>query len=363
MIRRLDRYVINEYLGPFVFGVGTFIVILLGVQLVPWMLRLLVRDGYPASIVLRTFALRLPSALAMTFPMATVFASLMSMSSLSSSGEVVALRAGGLSVPRLSASVLVAGFITSLAALGFNELLVPYSNHAAQHLISDYAPKSRPREYFTFAIPAKGEPQRIVTARLFDPKRQRLEGLTVVEFKNGRFWQLFAAESAEWRGETWELRNGEHIVTRPDRSQFKQKFALITHEIGKSPLELADVDKDPIDMSMAELRRAISNQRLVSSPQSSEVLSLVMTMYLRWAVPWASLGFALIGIPLGLRPNRATTSIGLGLSLVIVFAYYVLFNTMNVAGSQGALPPLLAAWLPNIVLYGAGLGLFLSIRR
>lgn len=362
-MRRLDRYVINEYLGPFVFGVGTFIVILLGAQLVPWMLRLLVRDAYPASIVLRIFALRLPAALAMTFPMATVFASLMSMSSLSSSGEVIALRAGGLSIPRLSASVLAAGLITSLASLAFNELLVPYSNHAAQKMIADYAPKARPREYFTFAIPAKGEPQRIVNARLFDPKHQRLEGLTVMEFRNGRFWQLFSAESADWRGETWELRNVEHVVAHPDGSQSKHRIASITHEIGKSPVELADLDKDPVDMSMAELRRALSRQRLESPPQSSEVLSLIMTINLRWAIPWASLGFALIGIPLGLRPTRATTGIGLGLSLAIVLAYYVLFNTMNVAGSQGALPPLLAAWLPNIVLYGAGLGLFLSIRR
>lgn len=363
MIRRVDRYVVKEYLGPFVFGVGTFIVILLGAQLVPWMLRLLMRDAYPAGIVLRIFVLRLPAAVAMTFPMATVFASLMSMSSLSSSGEVIALRAGGLSIPRLSAAVIVAGFVTSLLALAFNELLVPCSNDAAQQLIAEFAPKARPRQHFTFAIPAKGEPQRIVNARLFDPKRQRLEGLTVMEFKNGRFWQLFSAESADWRGETWELRNVEHVITRPDGSQSKHKIASITHEIGKSPLELANLDKDPVDMSMTELHRALRNQRLVSPPRSTEVLSLVMTIALRWAIPWASLGFALLGIPLGLRPTRATTSIGLGLSLVIVFAYYVLFNTMNVAGSQGALPPLLAAWLPNIVLYGAGLGLFFGLRH
>jgi lipopolysaccharide export system permease protein len=363
VIRRLDRYVINEYLGPFVFGVGTFVVILLGAQLVPWMLRLLVRDAYPASIVLRIFVYRLPAALGLTFPMATVFASLMCMSSLSSSGEVIALRAGGLSIPRLSAAILAAGFVTSVLALSFNELLVPYSSHAAQELIAGYAPKARPLEYFTFAIPAKGEPQRIVNARLFDPKQQRLEGLTILEMKNGRFWQLFSAESADWRGETWELRNVEHVLTRPDGSQSSQKIASITHEIGKSPLDLADLDTDPVDMSMAELHRELGNRRKVSPPESAEVLLVLMTIHLRWAIPWASLGFALIGIPLGLRPTRATTSIGLGLSLIIVFAYYVLFNTMSVAGNQGALPVVAAAWLPNVVLFGTGLGLFSTMRR
>lgn len=362
-MRRLDRYILGEYTGPFLFGIGTFAVILVGVQLTPWMLRLLVRDGYPAAIVLRIFIYRLPALLAMTFPMATVFGSLMAMATLSGTGEVIALRAGGLSFPRLSAAILVAAFITSVASLLFNEVLVPYSNDAAQHMIAEYAPNARPLENFTFSIPSSGPAQRIVHARRFDPGHQTLEGLTILEMKNGRFWQVFSAEKAVWQGTIWTLENVEHTVARPDGSQVSERIGRITHEIGKSPIDLAHLDKDLVDMSMRELREELVKRERLGLPRKPDILQVLQTIHLRLAVPWASLGFALIGVPLGLRPARATTGIGLGLSLVIVFAYYVLFNTMSVVGTQGALPPALAAWVPNIVVFVVGLGLFVNATR
>jgi lipopolysaccharide export system permease protein len=363
VVSRLDRYMVGEYLGPFIFGVGTFLVILLGVQLTPWMLRLWVRDDYPVGIVLRIFMYRLPGLLAMTFPMATVFGSLMCMSTLSASGEVIALRAGGLSFPRLSAAILVVALLTSVATLAFNEALVPSANDAAQRLIADYAPNARPLEYLTFSIPSEGQPQRVVYARRFDPAQKTLEGLTIMEMREGRVWQILSAGAASWRGTTWELRDVERTMVDEQNRQQTYRVARMTHEVGKSPRELARTEKDLVDMSMVELHRELDVRRRHSAPNSPAVLLAQQTIQLRWAIPWASLGFALIGVPLGLRPTRATTGIGLGLSLIIVFAYYVLFNTMTVVGQQGALPPVVAAWLPNFIVFGAGLGLFVNAAR
>jgi lipopolysaccharide export system permease protein len=92
-------------------------------------------------------------------------------------------------------------------------------------------------------------------------------------------------------------------------------------------------------------------------------LEILQAIHTHFSLPWAALGFVLIGIPLGLRPVRATTGIGLGLSLVIVFAYYVIFQTMNLIGEQGVLPPAFTAWFPNVMLLGVGVSLLMSARR
>ena len=63
--------------------------------------------------------------------------------------------------------------------------------------------------------------------------------------------------------------------------------------------------------------------------------------------------FALIAAPLGLRPIRASSSIGLGISVIIIFFYYTFQQIFRIMG-QGWLEPALAAWLPNLILLALG---------
>ena len=362
-MRLIYRLILKEFIGPFLFGVGSFMVILVGIQLSPWMLRLLVREDYPADIVFRIFVYRVPYAMALTFPMATIFGSLMCLASLSSHGEVVAMRAGGVSLLRLSAPVLAAGLIISLANLGFNELLVPPCNARAQALIVQYAKIARPRENMTFSIPATGPPQRIVHAGRFSPAERLLEGQTIIEKKNGRFWRLVSAERAEWQGNEWVLANLQRVTGDPQNRQRTERLERLSFDVGKSPADLVNAKKDTEDMSLRELGQELALLKRLQRPYNPDQLEGLQAIHTHYSLPWAAFGFALIGIPLGLRPVRATTGIGLGLSLVIVFAYYVIFQTMNLIGEQGAMPPALTAWFPNVMLLGTGVALLMSARR
>jgi lipopolysaccharide export system permease protein len=360
-MRLLDRYVLREYLGPFLFGMGAFAVILIGMQVAPFVLRLLVKEQVPAGIVLRIFILRLPQALVLTFPMATIFGALMSMSNMSSSGEIIAVRAGGVSLRRLSAAVLIAGLAVSLLNFGFNELVLPQSLEAAYQLQVGFAGRAKPIEHLTFSIPSTGEPQRIIYARRFDPRHKRLEGLMIVELRNGTYWQIFNAEMAEWYGEEWVLRNVEHTTVRPEGEQV-QRLREVTAEVGKTPEELMQKRKSLDDMSIAQLRHELQ-QRQRLGLQGYPIRQVVQYINMRKALPWIPLGFTLIGIPLGLRPVRASSALGLGLSLAIAFAYYVFFQALHLIGQQGTMPSLVAAWLPNGVLFGAGIMLFVNAQR
>lgn len=361
-MRLIDRYILTEFLGPFLFGIGTFMVILVGVQLSPEMLKLMVREHYPANVVLLIFLYRLPQVLALTFPMATVFGSLMALASLSGHGEVTAMRAGSVSLQRLATPILCTGLLVSLMNFGFNELLVPAGNDAAHRLTVDYSQKARPLEHLKFWIPSEGEPERAVYARSFDPGQKVLQGLSITEFRNGKVWETFRAGLARWQGDKWVLEDVEHKVTT-GQGTMTFRLAKVEHDIGKDPTDLARLDKKIGDMSLSELYRELRQRRWANRPLRTEQLEVMQSIQMHWSLPWASLGLALIGIPLGLRPARATTGIGLGLSLVIVFAYYIIFHTMQLIGEQGALSPVVAAWTPNAILLVCGLSLFFSARR
>jgi lipopolysaccharide export system permease protein len=75
----------------------------------------------------------------------------------------------------------------------------------------------------------------------------------------------------------------------------------------------------------------------------------------RVTIPMASLVFALVGVPLGLQPNRRTSAKGFAISVVIIFSYYALMTIGNALARSGSWPPMLAVWMPNVVsiIFGA----------
>jgi lipopolysaccharide export system permease protein len=139
-------------------------------------------------------------------------------------------------------------------------------------------------------------------------------------------------------------------------------FSVRLHDLGKTPEQLARRPKTLDDMSLRELRVELEDRRRLGLPYRPNQVQVVQYIHMHWALPWLPFFFAFVGIPLGLRPTRATSGIGLGLSLVIALAYYVMFYSLVLVGQQGAIPTLLAAWLPNGTLLAAGIALFLRAR-
>lgn len=361
-MRLIDRYIIKEFLGPFLFGLGAFSVVMIGMYVAPFVLRLFVSQQYPASLAARIFLLHLPQVVNFALPMAALFGSLMAIAAMSSHGEIVAIRAGGGSLERLSAPILIMGAL--LAALNFvaAESIVPACMDTMHRLRMNYLREGKAVENLLFSIPPV-RPQRIVYAKSYHPEKKELEGLAIIELRHGEPWETLKAQRAVWQGRTWLLHNVELKMQDPQGRQTILRLDLRTHDLGKTPEELVRGQKLPDNMSLAELKQEIAKLRRLSVADRSYEAKLTQYIYMHWALPFVPFFFAWMGIPLGLRPVRASTGLGLGVSLAIALGYYMIFYTFHLIGQQGAIPHLVAAWLPNVVLFAAALALFINARR
>ncbi|MEC9488901.1 MAG: LptF/LptG family permease, partial [Halanaerobium sp.] len=108
-----------------------------------------------------------------------------------------------------------------------------------------------------------------------------------------------------------------------------------------------------------ELKNLIALKRQEGRP----VDDLLVLLYQRFSIPFACFIFALIGAPAGMKPNRSGSSIGLGLSIVIIFIYYLLMTFGSALGQDGVIPPVIGAWIQNIVFGGVGLYMLLKAAR
>ena len=362
-MRILDKYIIKEMLGPFAFGVAAFSSIFIGTNVLVKLTKYITQYDAQVLTVAKLFIYSLPGIIVLTFPMAMLLASLLAFGRLSSSSEITAMKSGGQSFTRLAVPVLIAAFFVSIAAVGFNEALVPTANTAYDNIVRYEVEKNthpKIQEHIVIKNIKQGELERLTYAQNFTQETNTMNKVAVQQYEHGRLVRVENAEKAVWQNDQWLMVDGAITELAADgRIERMHKFTEQVLPIEKNPVSISREQKDAEDMSIQELRQhiaALKQEYVATSKYEVE-------LYQRLAIPLASFVFAMIGTPLGLSPHRTSSSIGLGLSIIIIFIYYILLTIATALGKGGAINPFLAAWIPNIIGVLAGIYLVSKSSR
>ncbi|MBI5701693.1 LptF/LptG family permease [Candidatus Saganbacteria bacterium] len=359
MIKTIDKYIFKELIDPFFFGLLSFSLILSASMVLFELVRAVVLQGMPLLTAFKVFIFRMPSVVVYIFPMATLLAALLGFSRLSKDSEIIAFRASGVSLYRLMVSVIVFGLLVSFITLAFYEVVVPESNKTVKNLLLETAANRSPKIEQNIFVP---EMQAGALKRIFYAQKMQgsnLSGVIVSEFDSGKLIQIVNAKSALWNKEKnqWLFRNGiVYLLSEAGEYKHLIKFDEQYVSIKYTPADLSVGDKSPDDMNVAELRDYIT----LKEKMGIKVMDFKIQLNMKMAIPFASLVFALLGAPLGLSPRRTSSSMGLGLSIIVIFVYYVLMFASIALGELEIVSPGLSAWLPNIITLGLG---FLILRR
>lgn len=135
-MRILDKYILKEFLGPFLFGVAAFTAIFLGADTLLKIADYVTKYGASSTAALKIFILALPRIIVYTFPMAVLLGALMATSRLSGSSELIVMRTSGQSFSRLVMPIFILTFLISLCAVAFNEYVVPWTNRKYEQVIN-----------------------------------------------------------------------------------------------------------------------------------------------------------------------------------------------------------------------------------
>lgn len=359
-MRILDKYIIKELLGPFIFGICSFSSVFIGTSTLFRIAQYVTKYGASISSVVKLFIYSLPSIIVLTFPMSMLLASLLSFGRLSGSSEITAMKSGGLSFYRLAAPVFIIAFFVSLFATAFNEMVVPASNAAYNHIVRyDIEKNTKPRsqEHIVIKDVNGASIERLTYARKFDEETSIMYAVTIEDFENDRLVRVENAEKAVWDQSKWTMYNGIIYDLTPEGNlERSMHFNEQRMPIDKSPTSISREQKKPEEMTIQELKQHIAALKREFVKTSTYEVEL----HQRLAIPMASFVFALIGTPLGLQPHRSSSSIGLGISIIIIFIYYTIMTITTALGQGGAIPAVLAAWIPNIIGIAAG---FFLVRK
>ncbi len=373
----LDRYVITEMLFPFFYGVAAFTVLFMSVsssELISNMVSVGSKGGL--TLFLQYIFSTVPQVLVYTFPMAVLLATLMAFGRLSGDSEIVAMKAGGISFIRIGLPGLFLTFIISLLALYMAEYIVPEANYTATNIVLSQVVKKagENKQNLVFASFEDGMERRIFAKELDDEKKELLS-VVIMYYKDGVRIREIYSPKAVWIDKIWKLtepRTYDFNLNQQVKVESRSVSGILP--VSQPPEDLAKRERKTEEMPREALIEKIKFVKTLSNDASvivdgkdldykKRMRAMEYVLANRLALPFTCFVFGLFGIPLGLRPQRTSSSVGLGLSLVFILFYYILMTAGRILGENGSVSPFLGAWLPNIIFGIFGVYLFINARR
>jgi len=357
LMSRLDKLALLEFVPAFFFSLGAFVVLVILAGVMKPLIDILVKYGVGLDVLGKYFLLALPQWIVYTFPMSVLMGTMLSVSRLSANFEIVALKAAGVTIYRLSLPFLISAGILCAVTFFLNEKVAPFTNRKLQELEIDLASGKKGKieeQMVTLRLVRGGKVSFVLFADSL--KGNTLSGIKLFYFDpetEDKDWYL-KAERGTWSGDRWKFINGIVYNWQSDGSVVSTKFSSTTaEEFAMTPREIAKRSRDPSELSISELKEIIRYQEREKLP-SSYISRFRVDYFYKFSIPLSPIFFVLIAVPLGILPVRTSAAVGMGFSIVILLVYVFLMIISTQAGRGGLIPPALAAWIPNLSVFVIG---------
>jgi lipopolysaccharide export system permease protein len=359
--RTLHRYVIREFLKILGLSLSSLILIYVVVLFFQKM-NLFSKYNAPFHLIFVYLLYKIPEVtIQWTLPYAILLATLLTLGTFSRHSEITAMKAGGVSLYRITFPlVLIALLISFISFLG-NEYLVPITYHKTRYLLDVQVRKEKSAGSFkNYKIWYRTD-HRIMNIRLLDPHRKVLNGFTLYQFDDHfQCTKRIDAREVKWMEGRWWFYDGTVRDFGEGGSGEITPFEKIEFDLGEDWESLRRIGRYSEEMSYGELWNYI--QKIQAAGYNAT--RYLVDLYSKLSTPLLNLIMVLIGIPFALKTSRSGgVALSIGISVMIGFAYAVIFYIFISFGKSGVLSPFLSCWIPTLLFGLAGILTLMSIRQ
>jgi lipopolysaccharide export system permease protein len=357
-VQTLNKYLAGSFLLTFVLSllIVTFIM-LLGIV---FQVTELIAHGLDAKLVLRILAYGFPEALSYTIPISILSSSLLVFGRLSADGEITAMKACGISLWRIIlVPILIAVCCTSLC-LFINSELVPRGHFYRRQLVREIGIESPlaliEEGRFNNDFPGltlyvgKRDGEKIRDIRIYDLRTPgvkceiRATSGVIREDKEKRTLNMIL----------YDVRKDPWVADRPGAG-YAEQWTFKVPVGGKKRKYRPREDDKTFGELMGEIRNTpAAYPHLSKQDVILQRVSLSVELHKRLALSFSCFAFAMLAIPLGIKAHRKESSVGMGISLILVFNFYLFILIAEGLEKRPDLNPHLINWLPVLLSFYVG---------
>ncbi len=354
MLRTLDRYIIRQFLGTFLFILVVIMLIAVVFDIsektqdfakmnAGW--REIVVDYYVNFVI---YYSNLFSGLLI------FLAVLLFTSRLAHRTEIIAMLSSGVSFPRVMWPYFVAATILTGVSLVTNHQVLPAANKVRlafeeEHIRVSYYVKDK-------HLLREISPGTIAYFESFNAKEQQGYRFSLEEWRDGELTRKLTADRARYDSITgaWAVSDYLMRTLHPDGDVLVRGHELDTI-IPLKPSDMGQRWEFAMAMGWAEINDYIAKKQ---AQGDGSVMPYRIEKHQRTSYPFATYVFTLIGVSLASRKVRGGTGLHLAFGVLLALIYIFAMKLTTVAATNAGLDPLIAVWLPNIIFALVGVVLY-----
>jgi LPS export ABC transporter permease LptG/LPS export ABC transporter permease LptF len=377
-MRLISRTIFREIFVTAMLGAAMFTFVLF-LQQAGRLFEFLVRTSGPPKTVAYLFAMVVPVMLPFAIPLGVLIGTLVTLSRMSTDGEITAMRAAGVPGRSVVPAIMTFGFLAMCCAAAASLWLTPWSIR---------------EEIRVKNILIASELTADVQPRVFEeqfPNKVLYVGDVIVG-PPSRWRQIFVADvtppgergpSASERGDNPVITLAPEAIAVPDPTANRLQLTLptgSTYEAGKEPgdYHITQYSSQGDQALYAEKPKAATLSRPVVEMDTRPLYKMAyrtpgldktskldaqIEFNTRFALPLACILLSLAGVPLGITTRRAGKSGAVVLTVALALIYYIGLGTLVSLSRQGKLSPALAAWLPDLIFAVFGLAMLTRLEK
>lgn len=299
-------------------------------------------------VMAKYFLVKLPGYLFFTVPLAILMGGMLSLLIMARNSEIIAMQANGIDALSIARPVVIIGLVSSLIMFVMNETVIPWSNAYSEYIQNiEIARKSDATLFKQDQIWMRSADS-VTVVKKFEKSNNTLERINQVRWDgNYNFTERVYADKAKWWKDHWVFYGVNRTLRTADGKFEVQCIPAMTGMLTKHPEDFERVEKIAKEMNLTQLGEYID--KLIEEGQSPT--RYLVDWHDKIAFPLVCLIMAALSVPFAVKvnPRGGGVAIGLGLSLVVAFSYWVAHTLFIALGHAGYIPPVMAAWGANFI--------------
>ncbi|MFC1883602.1 LPS export ABC transporter permease LptG [Thermodesulfobacteriota bacterium] len=312
-----------------------------------------------SSAVFGYFLFKTPFIILQMIPATTMLAVILLFCIMKKNNEITAMKACGVSVFSLSKPIIALSVFIAAFVFVFSEFVVPYASTRSIEIWNEEVKKDKQAFFYGQKhIWYRGK-NAIYDIKFYDSKNLVMKKMTFYFFDDSfHLVKRIDAGKGIWEEGRWKLQNG--IIQRLDAgdSYGIEPFEEIFLDIPEGPDSFVKRMKRPEEMGYWQLKEYAENVGF----EGYDATTYLVDMNIKLAFPFINFIMIMLGIPIAIGMKKGGTPLAISLGVVACFVYLVVFGVSRSFGISGILPPVISAWLANVVFFFIGSYLFTHLE-
>jgi lipopolysaccharide export system permease protein len=319
-----------------------------------------IEAGVSKGKIFSYFLYKIPYITVQMMPIAILIAVIIAFCILKKNNEIMAMKACGLDILRLSRSIIIASLLLSIVSFLLSELVVPYSSSKSNEIWDIEVEKQDPTHFYGSDQIWYKTSNAIYWIRHFNSVGNVMQNPIFYFFdKDFRLVKKIEGKRGIWENGVWKIEEGIIQKVQGDGDYEISKFVDLFLEIAETPDTFKRRIKEPEDMSYQQLKRYAETV----GTEGYNNTEYLVDLNLKLSFPLISLVLALLGIPVALKLKKGGMALAVSIGIGLCFLYYVVMGFSRSLGLSGILPPVLSAWTANLIFIFFGVYQMMTLER